>query len=103
MKVGITGAGFAHSPDGRERWAVRSHIPALKALPELFEVAAVCTTRMATAEETERHFEVPHAFDSVESMVAELPELDVVCVSVRPAYHHQVAMAALQAGKHVYC
>ncbi|MBI4232982.1 MAG: Gfo/Idh/MocA family oxidoreductase [Chloroflexi bacterium] len=103
LKVGVVGAGFAHSPDGRERWAVRAHLPALKALPELYEVAAVCTTRMATAEETARHFGVPHAFDSVERMVARLPELDVVCVSVRPVYHHQVAMVALQAGKHVYC
>jgi len=103
LNVGVVGAGLNHSPDGREGWAVRAHIPALKALPELYEVVAVCTTRIATASESARHFDVPHAFDSVERMVTELPDLDIVCVSVRPAYHHKVAMVALQAKKHVYC
>jgi len=103
LKVGIVGAGFAHSPDGRERFAVRAHIPALQALSDRFEAAATCTTRMQTAKETATHFGIPHAFDSVERMLAELPDLDVVCVAVRPAYHHQVVMPALEAGKHVYC
>ncbi len=103
LKVAVVGAGFSNSPDGRERWAVRAHLPALKALPELYEVAAVCTTRLETANVAARHFGVPHAFDSVERMLYELPEIDVVCVSVRPVLHHQVVMAALRAGKHVYC
>lgn len=103
LKVAVTGAGLSNSPDGRERWAVRAHLPALKALPELYEVVAVCTTHMETATAAARHFEVPHAFDSVERMLKELPEIDVVCVCVRPAFHHRVAMAALNAGKHVYC
>ena len=103
LKVAVVGAGFAHSPDGRERFAVRTHIPALRAQPDKFEVVATCTTRMETAQESADHFGVPHAFDSVERMVNELPEIDIVCVSVRPAFHHQVAMSALKAGKHVYC
>ena len=45
----------------------------------------------------------PDAYDSVERMLAERPEIDIVCVSVRPSVHHQVVMAALGAGKHVYC
>jgi len=102
LKVAVVGAGFAHSPDGRERFAVRTHIPALLALPDKFEVVATCTTRMETAQESADHFGIPHAFDSVERMVDELTDLDIVCVSVRPAYHHQVAMPALRAGKHVY-
>ena len=103
LKVAVVGAGFSNSPDGRERWAVRAHLPALKSLPDIFELYAVCTTRMETATPAARHFDVPHAFDSVESMLKELPELDIVCVSVRPELHHSVVMAALRAGKHVYC
>jgi predicted dehydrogenase len=103
LKVGVVGAGFSYSPDGRERWAVRAHCPALKALSDLYELYAVCTTRMETARAAADHFDVPHACDSVERMLADLPELDVVCVSVRPELHHPVVMAALQAGKHVYC
>lgn len=103
LKVAVTGAGLKGSPDGREGWAVRAHVPALKALPDLFELAALCTTRMETARAAADHFGVPHAYDSVERMLAELPDLDIVCVSVRPVFHHRVVMAALQAGKHVYC
>lgn len=103
LKVGVVGASIAHSPDARENFAIRAHLPALKALDELYEVVAVCTTRMHSARETARRFHVPHAFDSVERMLAEVPDLDVVCVSVRPSAHYDVAIAALRAGKHVYC
>ena len=103
IKVAVVGAGFSNSPDGRERWAVRTHVPALKALPEIYDLTAVCTTRMETATTAARHFDVPHAFDSVERMLREVPDLDAVCVSVRPTLHHEVVTAALRAGKHVYC
>ena len=103
IKVGVVGASIHNSPDGRENFAIRAHIPALKALPELYEVAAVCTTRMESATNTARHFVVPHAFDSVERMLNEVPDLDVVVVAVQPHLHHQVVMAALSAGKHVFC
>jgi predicted dehydrogenase len=103
LKVAVVGASISNSPDGRERFAIRAHLPALKRLDDLYEVVAVCTTRMDTATETARRFGVPHAFDNVERMLSELPEIDVVCVAVRPVVHHQVVMAALHAGKHVYC
>jgi predicted dehydrogenase len=103
LKVAVTGAGLKHSPDGREGWAVRAHVPALQALPDLFEVVAVCTTRMETARASAEHFGVPHAYASVEDMLRELPEIDIVCVSARPVHHHRIASAALRAGKHVYC
>lgn len=103
LRVAVVGAGLTHSPDGREGWAVRAHVPALKALPELFDVAAVCTSRRETAQASARHFSIPGAFDSVERMLAALPDLDIVCCCVRPSRHYGVVMAALEAGKHVYC
>lgn len=102
IRVGVVGAGLANGADGRERWAVRAHLPALRALSEYCEVVAVCTTRMQTAQESARRFGVEHAFDDVAKLLA-FDDLDVVCVSVRPSLHHQVVMAALRAGKHVYC
>lgn len=99
----MVGAGIKNSPDGREGWAVRAHLPALRTLSDLYDVQAVCTTRMETARAAAAQFSVPHAFDSVERMLEALPGLDVVCCSVRPVHHHQVVMAALRAGKHVYC
>jgi predicted dehydrogenase len=103
LKVAVVGASISNSPDGRERFAIRAHLPALKKLSDLYEIVAVCTTKMETASETARQFQVPHAFDNVERMLRELPDIDVVCVCVRPVVHHRVVMAALRAGKHVYC
>src|SRR5580700_7042552 len=103
LKVAVVGASISNSPDGRERFAIRAHLPALLKLSALYELVAVCTTKMETASETARQFQVPHAFDNVERMLAELPDIDVVCVCVRPVTHYQVVMAALRAGKHVYC
>ncbi|MGZ8196913.1 MAG: Gfo/Idh/MocA family protein, partial [Burkholderiales bacterium] len=103
LKVAVTGAGLKNSPDGREGWAVRAHVPALQALSDLYELVAVCTTTQATADAAARHFGVPHAFDSVERMLDAMPEIDVVCVSARPVHHYRIAEAALRAGKHVYC
>jgi predicted dehydrogenase len=103
LKVGVVGASIAHSVDQRENFAIRAHLPALLALGDLYEVAAVCTTRTESAREAADRFGVARAFGSVESMLDGVPDLDVVCVSVRPAAHHAVAMAALRAGKHVYC
>src|SRR3954468_14049161 len=103
LKAAVVGASISNSPDGRERFAIRAHIPALKALSDLYEVVATCTTKMETASAAARHFNVPHAFDSVERMLRELPDLDVVCVCVQPHLHYPIVMAALNAGKHVYC
>jgi len=103
LKVAVVGASVSDSPDGRERFSVRAHLPALQALQGLYEVVAACTTRMESATNTARRFGLPHAYDSVERMLSERPEIDVVCVCVRPNVHHQVVMPVLRAGKHVYC
>jgi predicted dehydrogenase len=103
LKVGILGASLAKSADGRENFSIRAQIPALKALPDLFEIQAVCTTKMESAKRTAEAFAVPQAFDSLERMLAEAPKIDVVCVSVRPSAHLDSVMAALEAGKHVFC
>src|SRR5690348_7067623 len=95
LKVAVTGAGLNNSPDGREGWAARAHLPALKKLPDLYDLTAVCTTHMETAQNAARHFDVPHAFDNIEHMLEALPDIDIVCVSVRPVHHYKVVSAAL--------
>lgn len=103
LKVAVVGASMSDDPGHHQRFAVRAHLPALLALPDLFEVVATCTTTQATARAAADHFGVPHAFDSVPRMLAALPDIDVVCVSVRPVAQHEVVMQVLAAGKHVYC
>src|SRR5260370_10412144 len=95
IRVGIIGASM------RSGWGRDAHIPALSALPE-FEIAAVSTSRQETADETAKHFGIPHAFADPYKMV-EHPDVDVVSICVRVPFHHQLGMAALNAGKHLYC
>ena len=95
IRVGIVGASASRG------FASIAHIPALRALPQ-FEIAAVCTTRQETAEEAARHYGVPLAFSDPERL-AQHPDIDLVTVSVKVPDHYQPVLAAIEAGKHVYC
>jgi len=95
IRVGIVGASATRG------FASLAHIPALRALPE-FEIAAVCTTRQESAEAAARHYGVPLAFANPEEL-ARHPEIDLVTVSVKVPDHFPPVMAAIDAGKHVYC
>jgi Oxidoreductase family, NAD-binding Rossmann fold len=95
IRVGIIGANV------RNGWGRDAHIPALSALPE-FEITAVSTSRQETADETAKHFGIPHAFADPCKMVQH-PDVDLVSICVRVPSHHQLGMAALNAGKHLYC
>ena len=95
IRVGIIGANV------RNGWGRDAHIPALSALPE-FEITAVSTSRQEAADETAKHFGIPRAFADPYKMVQH-PDVDLVSICVRVPFHHQLGMAALNAGKHLYC
>src|SRR5437899_9704033 len=95
IRVGIVGASASRG------FASIAHIPALQALPQ-FEIAAVCTARQETAEAAARHYGVPLAFSHPEKL-AQHPDVDLVTVSVKVPDHSRPVMAAIAAGKHVYC
>ena len=73
----------------------------MKALPD-FEISVVCTTRQASAEAAARHYGVPLAFCDVEKL-AQHPDVDLVTLSVKVPDHYVPVMAAIEAGKPVYC
>src|ERR1700680_974471 len=95
IRVGIIGANV------RNGWGRDAHIPALSALPE-FEITAVSTSGQETADETAKHFDIPHAFADPYKMVQH-PDVDLVLICVRVPFHHQMGMIALNAGKHLFC
>ena len=95
IRVGIVGAN-----PGRG-FASIAHIPALQALAD-FEISAVCTTRQDSADAAARHYGVPLAFCDAEKL-AQHPDVDLVTVSVKVPDHYLPVMAAIEAGKHVYC
>ena len=94
IRVGIIGA-------RRNGWGRDAHIPALSTLPE-FEITAISTSRQETADETAKHFGISHAFADPYKMVLH-PDVDLVSICVRVPFHRQLGMAALNAGKHLYC
>jgi len=76
IRVGIIGASM------RNGWGRDAHIPALRALPE-FEITAVSTSRQETADETAKHFGIPHAFADPYKLVQH-PEVDLVSICATP-------------------
>ena len=95
IRVGIIGANVRYG------WGMRAHMPAVLALPE-YELAAVCTARPETAEESANHYGARLAFHDYNEMVNH-PDIDLVTVCVRAPLHHSMVMAGLEAGKHIFC
>ncbi len=94
-RVGIIGANANYG------WSKRAHLPALLGMAD-FELAAVCTSRPETAQESKAFYGAKLAFHDYTEM-ANHPEVDLVVVSVSVPAHHGMVTAGLQAGKHVFC
>jgi predicted dehydrogenase len=96
FNVGIIGV-----QPGRS-WAARAHIPALRALPESFDLVGIANTSLASAQKAADEMGIPKAFAGVAELLA-APEIDIVTVAVKVPHHLEIVKAAIAAGKHVYC
>ncbi|MDP9203769.1 MAG: Gfo/Idh/MocA family oxidoreductase, partial [Gemmatimonadota bacterium] len=96
IRVGIIGA----NPD--RGWAAQAHIPALRSLPDDFEITALSTSRRESADAAGKRFGVSLAFDNHQDLVNS-DDVDVVAITVKVQHHLELATAALDAGKAVYC
>lgn len=95
IRVGVVGA----NPE--KSWASHTHLPAIRALPQ-FELQAVSTTNAASANRAAHVFGAPLAFDNAFDLATH-PAVDLVTVAVRVPQHRDIVLAAVEAGKHVYC
>jgi predicted dehydrogenase len=95
IRIGVIGA----SPE--RGWARTNHLPALQALPE-YDVVAVCTSKQESAERAAEMYGAQLAFWDYHELLKS-PDIDAVTIAVRVPWHHEMALAALAAGKHVYC
>jgi predicted dehydrogenase len=96
FRVGIVGV-----EPGRS-WSARAHIPALRTLPEYFEIVGIANTSRSSAEAAAVATGIPRAFADVHELVM-APEVDIVTVTVKVPHHREIVQAAIRAGKHVYC
>jgi len=91
IKAGIIGAGGITD----------YHIPGYKAAGA--EVIAIADIDEEAAKKQAEEYEIPNVFGNVEKMLKSLPELDAVSVCVPNKFHAQLSIAALNAGKNVFC
>jgi predicted dehydrogenase len=96
IRVGLVGA---NAETGS--WGARAHVPALQTIPD-FEIKAICTAHEETAVAAAKAFGADLPFHDYNQMFAH-PDVDLVSVAVRVPYHHEIVMAALKAGKNVFC
>lgn len=95
LKVGLVGASASGG------WSGVAHIPALKTLKNV-ELAAICTTRPASAKAASEKFGIERAYSNINDLVSQ-HDIDIVSVVVKIPNHFDVVKTALEAGRHVYC
>jgi len=76
-------------------------IPAVAAQPDS-RVAAVMSRSVERARDYAVRHDIPQAYDSLDALLAD-PAVDVVYNSTTNDLHHDQAIAAARAGKHVLC
>jgi predicted dehydrogenase len=92
LAIGIIGAGGI----------VKSrHLPGLAALPDV-EVRVLCNRSRESGEAVARDWQVPEVMTDWRALVAR-DDLDAVLIGTWPYTHAEMSIAALEAGKHVFC
>jgi predicted dehydrogenase len=95
IRVGIVGA------NAQKSWAKVSHIPALNDLPGL-KLAAVATRNEQSARDAAEAFGADRWFSDPFAMIAD-DDIDIITIAVKVPAHRELVLAALQAGKAVFC
>ena len=91
VTIGIVGAGFGQQVQA----------PAFRGLPGC-EVRTICARRLEAAEKAARALGIPQATDDWRELVVD-PDLDALALAVPPSLQAEIALAAAQAGKHLFC
>jgi predicted dehydrogenase len=95
IRVGIVGANAETS------WAKVSHVRAISGFPDL-KLAAVATRSEQSAQEAAKAFGADRWFSDPLAMIQD-DLIDVITISVKVPEHRELVLAALNAGKAVYC
>lgn len=93
LKVGIIGTGNIFRS---------AHAPLLADHPEI-ELVAACDIDIAKAERVAGELGIPHVYRDYLELLKEHPDLDAIDICTSNLYHSDIAVAALEAGMHVFC
>ncbi len=99
LNIGLIGSGFmgqAHADAFRRAALLYRNLPALPVLHTLADAT------QELAEAAAARFGFVRATADWRAMIAD-PEIDIVDITTPNAMHFEMAMAAIAAGKHVYC
>jgi predicted dehydrogenase len=95
IRVGLVGA------NAEAGWARVSHVPVINGLPGL-KLAAVATRNERSAREAAQAFGADRGFSDPLAMIRD-DLVDLVTIAVKVPAHRELVLAALHAGKAVYC
>jgi predicted dehydrogenase len=95
IRVGIVGA------NAKSSWAKLSHVPAINGLHGV-KLSGVATRNEQSAREAAKAFGAERWFSDPFAMIRE-ERIDVITIAVQVPAHRELVLAALQAGKAVYC
>ena len=90
LRVGVLGVGFGSVV----------HVPAFRS--EGWDLVAVWSRREERAREQAAKLDIPDVHADYREIIAR-DDVDAVAIATPPAVHHEMAIAALRAGKHVLC
>ena len=99
LNIGLIGCGFmgqAHAD------AIRRAALLYRDLPAAPRLAMLADANDALAAEAGARFGAPRTTGDWRELVTD-PEIDVVDITTPNAMHREMALAAIDAGKHVYC
>src|ERR1700733_10969657 len=95
IRIGIVGA------DTKASWAKVSHVPAINGLAGL-KLDAVATRNEQSARQAAEAFGADRWFSDPFAMIRD-ERIDAVTIAVKVPAHRELVLAALEAGKAVYC
>src|SRR5690606_8177149 len=76
------------------------HANYMNLVPGLIEIRGVCSLTQESAEAFARDMEVPFVTTELDKLLA-LEDIDVIDICTPPASHHEIAIKAAEAGKHI--
>ena len=91
LRVGVVGLGYAGT----------THLTSFTGIPGV-QVVALAGKEADRLALLGAEYTLPHLFADWRELVT-LPELDIVSIATPNDLHHPIAVAALAAGKHVFC